>query len=273
MQFCFSLKKVQMDSLEHERRAKEMLNRLEQTEKDLNQRNVQMEAKYLRDQSNLERRLAKAEELARVSEEKCTELSKELQAKQLILLSVEEELLRANETITKDNAEIDSLRNKLTQLEGRSSCRNSFNVDSLTDLTDIDLDVDLDSLGHNDLLEYCFFLKSRFEVAIAEINALKHKLKESNGKCDALELNNFSIEKRLELKIKEAEEQSAFMVTRIDYLTSKLAAAEKQIRTKTKQEAKDKRRCLSLKGMPVFILKYSFHTSYLFDCREGKFLY
>lgn len=217
-----------------------MLQTLEQTERELNQMNSQMEVKYLRDQKILQRRLTDAEETLRNSAEKCNALTRELQAKQLTTLNLQEELARAN---AKDEPDSRSYKSR-------------SRIDSLTDLTNVDLDVDLENLTQNELIEHCLDLRSRFEKAVLEIRTVKRELRESFSKYDGLELKNFGLQRGLEMAKKESQAENALMVARIDHLTTKLAAAEKQLRSKSRQEAKDKRRSLSLKGKTCCKLLY-----------------
>lgn len=230
------LKKLHSESLVRERNAKDVLCLLEESEK----KNAQLKTKYLREQ----KQLAEMKAFAKNTEDKCTLLTKELQNKQLLLLNLREELRNANDTISKDTAQITALQKQLQPL--------AANYGSLTNLTNIDLDLDLDTLTHSELIEYCLDLKSRFEKAILEIRAVKRELKESYGKCDDLELKNFALKRRIEGEVKEMEAEKVLLVARIDHLTSKLTAVEKQARSKARQEAKDKRRSLSLKGERFF---------------------
>ena len=46
----------------------------------------------------------------------------------------------------------------------------------------------------------------------------------------------------------ESQAEISVLVSRLEHLTQKLNAAEKQIRSKAKSESRDKRRSLSLKG-------------------------
>lgn len=230
------LKKLQSESSTRERNTKDLLNLLEESEK----KNSQLETKYLRQQ----KQLTELEQTAKNTQEK---LTKELQNKQHLLLNLKEELRSANERITKDNEKINHLQQKLAN----KTIPSHYN--SLTDLTNIDLELDLDALTHNELIEYCLDLKSRFEKAILEIRAVKRELKETQLKCDDCELKNFDLKQRLEGQVKEAEAEKGLLVARIDHLTSKLTAVEKQARSKARQEAKDKRRSLSLKGKIQFL--------------------
>lgn len=242
--FSFRLKKIEAESLTHEVKANELLQSLQQTERELNQK----EMKYLRDQKDLQQKLADAEETIRHTEEHCDSLTRELQTKQACISSLQEELSQATENLAKECAGNQQLYNRLQNLEDRSFSKSKIHISSLTDLTNINLDVDLDTLNQDELLEHCLDLRGRFEKAVLEIRAIKRELRQSYAKYDALELKNLSLQRDLESVKYEAQTEHAQMVARIDHLTSKLASAEKQIRSKSKE-----RRSLSLKGKKLHI--------------------
>ncbi|CAH1130205.1 unnamed protein product [Ceutorhynchus assimilis] len=245
------LKKLQSDAATREKKAKEMLANLEKAENELNQRNSQMEIKFLKEQKALQRRLAESEETSRTFEEKYEILLRELLTKQQILSSLQDELDSSNERLEKSRQENDRVYKKLQEIESRSSTRNN-NVDSLTDLTNIDLDIDIDELGTNELKEYCLDLKCRFEKAVIEIRAIKRALRNSEDNCDQLEIANHSLKQSIDALRQEHQAEVNLLVVRLDHLTSKLTNVEKQLRIKVKNEAKDKRRSLSLKGKESF---------------------
>lgn len=123
-------------------------------------------------------------------------------------------------------------------------------MNSLTDLTNVDLNIDFEVLNQNELIEQCLDLRSRFEKAVMEVRAVKRELREAHIKYDDLELQNTNLQSNLENAQQEAEANSALMASRLQDLTNKLVAAEKQVRTlKSKlQDSREKRRSLSLKG-------------------------
>ncbi|XP_066141758.1 protein outspread isoform X2 [Euwallacea fornicatus] len=246
------LKKLQSDAAIREKKAKDMLASLEKVEQELNQRNSQMEIKFLKEQKTLQRRLAESEQMSRTFEEKYEMLLRELQAKQQILCNLQEELDSSNERLERSRQDNDRVYKKLQELESRCYLKNSMPVDSLTDLTNIDLEVDIDELGTNELKEYCLDLKCRFEKAVIEIRALKRALRSSEDNCDRLEIANHSLKQSIELLKQEHQAEINLLVARLDHLTSKLTMVEKQLRLKAKSEAKDKRRSLSLKGRESF---------------------
>ncbi|KAJ8966150.1 hypothetical protein NQ314_003713 [Rhamnusium bicolor] len=236
------LKKFQSDAAIREKKAKEMLSNLERTEIELNQRNSQIEVKFLKEQRALQRRLSEAEESSRTFEEKCNILSKELQTKQRMLINLQDELSSSNDRLINEREENDRLYKKIQELEGRYCFKNNnFHVDSLTELTNINLDLDIDELNQNELKEYCLDLKCRFEKAIMEIRAVKKAIRESHENCDKLELTNYSLKNSIEIMKQENEAEINLLVARLDHLTAKLTTAEKQLKIKSKTESKDKR--------------------------------
>ncbi|XP_044268352.1 protein outspread isoform X1 [Tribolium madens] len=246
------LKKLQAEAMIQEMKFKEMALAFERTERELNQRNSQAELKFTKEQRSLQRKLAESEDLAASYEEKCSNLSRELQTKQRILGNLQEELSSTNERFGRLRDENDRLFKRVQELEGRGGHKRGIRCDSLTDLTNIDLDVDIDELGQNELKEYCLDLRGRFEKAVLEIRAVKRELRDAHEKCDNLELMNYSIQNNLEMVKQESQAEIGLLVSRLEHLTQKLNAAEKQIRTKSKSESRDKRRSLSLKGRESF---------------------
>ncbi|KAH1024624.1 hypothetical protein HUJ05_004084 [Dendroctonus ponderosae] len=246
------LKKLQSDAAQREKRAKDMLASLEKAEQELNQRNSQMELQFLKEQKAMQRRLAESEESSRTFEQKYEILLRELQAKQQILCNLQEELDSSNERLERSRQENDRVYKKLQELDARTVKPNSIHMDSLTELTNINLEVDIDELGTNELKEYCLDLKCRFEKAVIEIRAIKKALRHSDDNCDRLEIANHSLKQSIEILKQEHQAEVNLLVVRLDHLTAKLTAVEKQLRIKAKTDAKDKRRSLSLKGRENF---------------------
>ncbi|XP_056631598.1 protein outspread [Diorhabda sublineata] len=247
------LKKVQSDAAIREKKAKEMLSNLEKHEMELNQRNSQIEINFLKEQRALQRRLSEAEESARIHEEKCDLLSRDLQTKQRMLVNLQDELITSNERLSSERDEKMKLTAKIQELEGRYNYKGkSFKTDSIRELTNINLDLDIDEMNQNELKKYFLDLKSRFERAIMEILAMKKAVRECEENCDKLEITNHRLTNSTKLKQQEHEAEVKLLVQRLDHLTSKLAATEKQLKVKSKTEAKDKRRSLSLKGRESF---------------------
>ncbi|XP_022901858.2 protein outspread [Onthophagus taurus] len=246
-------KKIQMESVVREKQEKEIIQNLEKSERELNQKLNQLEERHLKEQNGLHNRLIEIESIATENEEKYLYTSKELQTNQKLVCSLQEELKLLNDRHAKNRQENDKLYKKLQEMECKPHTRRK-RLDSLTDLTDINLDMDLDNLNHNELIEQCLDLRSRFEKAVVEIRVLKRELRESHVKYDHLELQNMGLKKSIEMAEQEAQAQSALMADRVQDLTAKLATVERQARTlKSKlQDSREKRRSLSLKGRENF---------------------
>lgn len=99
-------------------------------------------------------------------------------------------------------------------------------------------------------------LRSRFEKAVMEIRAMRKELREAHATQDVLELEIFAHKQNTTSVTENNQAQIQLMAARIQDLTNKLAASEKQVRTLkqklTKVETRDKRRSLSLKGRESF---------------------
>ena len=148
----------------------------------------------------------------------------------------------------------------MRELEGKSSLsatrERGRSFDSLSDLTNIDLDLDLNTLDKERVMEEYEELRGRFEKAILEIRAMRKELREAHATQDALELENFAHKQESGRSNETNQAQMQLMAARIQDLTNKLAGSEKQVRTLkqklTKAESRDKRRSLSLKGRESF---------------------
>ncbi|XP_025407850.1 protein outspread isoform X2 [Sipha flava] len=161
--------------------------------------------------------------------------------------------------------ENESLYRRVRELEGRSvpisaSIRDSRarSLDSLSDLTNIDLDLDTENMDKERVVEEYEDLRCRFEKAVQEIRAMKRELRESNIQTDCLELELINARQDLQIRQQTYESQASMMAARIQDLTTKLSAADKQIRLLkqklTKSEGREKRRSLSLKGRESFTI-------------------
>lgn len=254
------MKKLQSDSAIREKKNKEMFSNWEKTESELNQRNSQIELKFLKEQRALQRRLVESEETARTHEEKCNILAEELEKKQKNLRNLQDELTSTNERLSKERDTNDKLHKKIQQLEEQYYSRTKpFPAESISELININLDLDLETLNEAELREFCLELMSRFERAIIEIRAVKRALKESEQDYDKIELENFALQNCMDIMNKDHQTEIALLVQRLDHLTSKLTAADRQLKIRSKTEGKDKRRSLSLKGEStpyIFLLRF-----------------
>ncbi|KAG8229328.1 hypothetical protein J437_LFUL007136 [Ladona fulva] len=118
---------------------------------------------------------------------------------------------------------------------------------SLSDLTNVDLDLDLNAMDQE-----WYGLRARFEKAVREIHALRKELRACQGHVDALELEGSAMSMCLAEERKRAEADMQLMASRVQDLTVKLSASEKQVRQLKQKtlrvETREKRRSLSLRS-------------------------
>lgn len=72
-------------------------------------------------------------------------------------------------------------------------------------------------------------LRGRFEKAVLEIRAMKRELRESHALYDDLELVCITLRQDAKSREESDRAQASLMVSRIEDLTLKLTAAEKQV--------------------------------------------
>lgn len=72
-------------------------------------------------------------------------------------------------------------------------------------------------------------LRTRFEKAVQEIRIMKRELRESHIQNDCLEISLINARQDLKCKQQSYESQASLMAARIQDLTNKLSAAEKQV--------------------------------------------
>ncbi|XP_076654466.1 myosin phosphatase Rho interacting protein outspread isoform X2 [Halictus rubicundus] len=246
-----------------EKQVDELLNTIQRTEQ---QRNKDLEdlekmkKMYTRDKEVLDCKLLETEAILRETSERCEMLTKELASSHRTVEHLQTEIASLSDRLSQGIEENERLYSKVRELEekgGLSASRErGRSFDSLSDLTNIELDLDLNSLDKERIVEEYDELRSRFEKAILEIRAMRKELREAHAMQDALELEIFAHKQDAASVSETNQAQAQLMAARIQDLTNKLAASEKQVRTLkqklTKAEARDKRRSLSLKGRESF---------------------
>ncbi|XP_076755753.1 myosin phosphatase Rho interacting protein outspread isoform X2 [Xylocopa sonorina] len=246
-----------------EKQVEELLSTIQRTEqqrsKDLEDLE-KMKKMYNRDKEVLECKVLETEAILRETSERCEMLTKELASSHRTVEHLQSEIASLSNRLSQGIDENERLYSKVRELEekgGLSSSRERRrSFDSLSDLTNIELDLDFNSLDKERVVEEYDELRNRFEKAILEIRAMRKELREAHAIQDALELEIFA-HKQDAASISETNQaQIQLMAARIQDLTNKLAASEKQVRTLkqklTKAETRDKRRSLSLKGRESF---------------------
>ncbi|KMQ94700.1 protein outspread [Lasius niger] len=246
-----------------EKQVEELLNTIQRTEqqrnKDLDDLE-KMKKMYNRDKEVLECKLLETEALLRETTERCEMLTNELTSNHRTVEHLQAEMTTLSDRLSQGIEENERLYNRVRELEeknGLSASRErGRSFDSLSDLTNIELDLDLTALDKERVMEEYDELRSRFEKAVMEIRAMRKELREAHATQDVLELEIFA-HKQDAISVSESNQaQIQLMAARIQDLTNKLAASEKQVRTLrqklTKAESRDKRRSLSLKGRESF---------------------
>lgn len=221
----------------------------------------QLKDEYVSDKEFWEKKLTDVTSMLHVSTERCETLSRELASKEETVKALKAELTNLSERLMRGLEENEGLYGRMRELEGRcfsSSRERGRSVDSLSDLTNIDLDIDLDSLDKERIIEEYEELKGRFEKAVQEIRAMKKELRESHANYDELELTVINLRQDSKRREENTKSQAALMASRIEDLTLKLTASEKQYRILKqkigKSESREKRRSLSLKGKESFYI-------------------
>ncbi|XP_073823745.1 myosin phosphatase Rho interacting protein outspread isoform X2 [Musca autumnalis] len=246
LQFRLSVVEKERDLLrdeakEREARMSELLNTLERTEQELNQRIQEMEEVR-------ECLTTQLEDAKRNASEIIERLTDELEEGQRKIKDLEDRLARGieeNENLYKRLREMESCSPASFINLQRSKMKR---MDSLSDLTHIN-DIDPYGLERDSLAEEYNELKGRFEKAVNEIRAMKRELKESQNQYDSLEISYASLKQDMERKDIEDQSQLQMMADRIQDLTLKYSSSERQVRTLKQKLAKsERRRSLSLKG-------------------------
>ncbi|XP_011881785.1 PREDICTED: uncharacterized protein LOC105569716 isoform X2 [Vollenhovia emeryi] len=246
-----------------EKQVEELLNTIQRTEqqrnKDLDDLE-KMKKMYNREKEVLECKLLETEAILRETTERCEMLTNELTSSHRNVEHLQAETAALSDRLSQGIEENERLYNRVRELEGKNglsaSRERGRSFDSLSDLTNIELDLDLTSLDKERVMEEYDELRSRFEKAVMEIRAMRKELREAHATQDVLELEIFAHKQDAANVSETNQAQIQLMAARIQDLTNKLAASEKQIRTLkqklTKAESRDKRRSLSLKGRESF---------------------
>ncbi|XP_017767093.1 PREDICTED: protein outspread-like isoform X2 [Eufriesea mexicana] len=232
-----------------EKQVDELLNTIQRTEQ---QRNKDLEdlekmkKMYNRDKEMLECKLLETEAILRETSERCEMLTKELASSHRTVEHLQSEIASLSNRLSQGIDENERLYSKVRELEdkgGLSAARErGRSFDSLSDLTNIELDLDLNSLDKERIVEEYDELRSRFEKAILEIRAMRKELREAHAIQDALELEIFAHKQDAASVSETNQAQIQLMAARIQDLTNKLAASEKQGREsfQISQEMEDK---------------------------------
>lgn len=257
------------EARERDTRMAELLETLEKTETELTSRRKESEEM----KEKLLKELMEHHESAKKVVGKMTEELAESKAK---IAEVENQLQRGIE-------ENDSLYRKLRSLQAavpststtsltnanKAASDRIRRMDSFSDLTCLN-DVDPDELDKESLVSEYQELKQRFEKVVNELKMMKRELREAYSSYDSLDLVHTSLRQDSERKQNENQLRTKMMADRIQDLTNKYAAAEKQVRSlKQKLMKSERKRTSSLKGKETLHLQKELEGKVME--LEGKF--
>lgn len=258
------------EARERDGRMAELLNTLEKTEMELTSRRKENEET----REKLVKELMENRESAKKVINKLTE---ELVESKNKIAEVENQLQRG---IEENDSLYRKLRNihsavpststtSLTNATIKATSDRVRRMDSFSDLTCIN-DVDPDELDKESLVSEYQELKQRFEKVVNELKMMKRELRESYSSYDSLDLAHTSMRQDLERKQNENQLRTKMMADRIQDLTNKYAAAERQVRSlKQKLMKSERKRTSSLKGKETLQLQKELEGKVME--LEGKF--
>ncbi|XP_046680312.1 protein outspread isoform X3 [Homalodisca vitripennis] len=270
-------RKVDVSALE--KQVEDLLQRAEDANKQRARDAAELDSlkkRYVEEKARWDRDLTSAECELQCANQRYSQLCVELADSAKLVQRLREELAATDDLTRRLRDELESVTNRLAagieendqlyrrlrDLETRGHHSQphprSRSVDSLSDLTNIQLDLDLTQLDKDRVVEEYGDLRARFEKAVVEIRAMKRELRESQAQSDCLELSLINARQDMRARQADADSQTNLMAARIQDLALKLCSAEKQIRALkqklSKSETREKRRSLSLKGRESFTI-------------------
>nr|XP_021180931.2 protein outspread isoform X2 [Helicoverpa armigera] len=265
------LQKLKTEAALQEKKMEELVTTLQKKEEELSVRTKEAEnldaikELYNQDKSLWESKLTETQNFLKESTEHCELLTRQLASAQATIAQLQLEVNELNEKLLKSVKESDSLYTRIRDLEGRSLVESAIptkekrkSIGSLSDLTNLNQDINLESMEKDKLIEEYVELRDRFVKAIQEIKAMKKELRDSHNMYDELEVTNLKLRNEMKLREQCSRSEIDLMAARILDLTQKLTASDKQVRTLKhkiqKSESREKRRSLSLKGRESFTL-------------------
>ncbi|CAH0748547.1 unnamed protein product [Diatraea saccharalis] len=263
------LRKLKSEAAFREQKMEELVTTLQKKEEELIARTKEAESLdtikrlYSQDKSMWENKLTETQNFLKESTEHCELLTRQLTSAQDTIKQLQRDLNELNEKLLKSVKENENLYSRIRDLEGRVATESPSrekrkSIGSLSDLANINHDLNLDTLEKSRLIEEYVELRDRFSKAIQEIKTMKKELRESHNMYDELEITNMKLRNEMKLREQCSRSEIDLMAARILDLTQKLTASDKQVRTLKhkiqKSESREKRRSLSLKGREALTL-------------------
>lgn len=263
------LRKLKSEAAQREKKMEELVITLQKKEEELALRTKEAEnldaikQLYNQDKTMWETKLTETQNFLKESTEHCELLTRQLTTAQETVKQLQRELNELNEKLLKSVKDNDNLYTRIRELEGRIVAESPTkekrkSIGSLSELNNLNHDLNLESLEKTRLIEEYIDLRSRFVKAIQEIKSMKKELRDSHNMYDELEITNMKLQNEMKLREQCSRSEIDLMAARIQDLTQKLTASDKQVRTLKhkiqKTESREKRRSLSLKGRESFTL-------------------
>ncbi|CAG9114990.1 unnamed protein product [Plutella xylostella] len=263
------LRKLKSEAALREKKMEELVITLQKKEEELSLRTKEAEnidaikQMYNQDKTLWENKLTETQNFLKESTEHCEHLTRQLTTAQETVKQLQRELNELNDKLMKSVQENDNLYSRIRELESRivaesPSKEKRKSIGSLSDLSNLNNDLEFESLDKDQLIEEYCELRNRFLMAIQEIKCMKKELRESNNMYDELEVTNLKLRNEMKLREQCSRSEIDLMAARILDLTQKLTASDKQVRTLKhkiqKTESREKRRSLSLKGRESYSL-------------------
>jgi hypothetical protein len=257
---------MQNEARERDNRMSELLETLEKTEMELTTRrneNEEMKEKLLSEL--MENRESAKKIITKLTDELVESRSKMSEIEMQLQRGIEEndslyQKIRNLETSAAAVASVPSSSSTTSLVinsnnNNKSSSDRIRRIDSFSDLTCLN-DVDPNELDKESLASEYSELKQRFEKVVNELKMMKRELRESYNSYDNLDLAHTSLRQDLDRKHNEFQMRNKMMADRIQDLTNKYAAAEKQVRIlKQKLMKSERKRTSSLKGKETLQLQ------------------
>ncbi|XP_052757460.1 protein outspread isoform X2 [Galleria mellonella] len=263
------LRKLKSDAALREKKMEELVITLQKKEEELSIRTKEAESLdtikqlYNQDKTMWETKLTETQNFLKESTEHCELLTRQLTSAQDTIKQLQSELNDLSDKLLKSVKDNDNLYERIRELEGRMVAESPTkekrkSINSLSELSNINEDINLESIEKNKLIEEYVELRARFMKAIQEIKTMKKELRDSHNMYDELEITNMKLRNEMKLREQCTRSEIDLMAARILDLTQKLTASDKQVRTLKykiqKSESREKRRSLSLKGRESFTL-------------------
>ncbi|XP_039746911.1 protein outspread isoform X2 [Pararge aegeria] len=263
------LRKLKSEAATREKKMEDLVITLQKKEEELTVRTKEAEnldaikQLYNQDKNMWETKLTETQNFLKESTEHCELLTRQLTTAQEAIKQLQKELNELNEKVLRSVRENESLYSRIRELESKVVAESPTrekrkSIGSLSDLSSLNQDLNIESLEKNRLIEEYVELRSRFLKAIHEIKAMKKELRDSHNMYDELEVTNSKLKNEMKLREQCSKSEIDLMAARILDLTQKLTASDKQVRTLKhkiqKTESREKRRSLSLKGRESFTL-------------------